>query len=1049
MARSGGFGTSLNPFGSGTFGNLAAYNIGDSVKDLANYQAEVAWGNGQLSDAAYLDNLRAQIAAADPATQAALSAQNKYDDVYYRINRNVAEEAGLDALIAFDQQTLSTMDPSNLRYRDIQDSLSSELARRRSRDYGIVVDAYNRGEASTESLLAYVSSMLGTLGSDAPDYDQWTGVVTDLEERLDGEKDTQVYQDYQDRKIKPADFIAYVQTRRDAFSSDSPKWDDWNQRLLDAQKNVHDTAHSDRDSEVFRKYNDGTISDKTYLRYLSQRVDDMAPDDPARPEWVSKLAQGTFSLAEDLLNYEVTKGTKPVSALRDFLKDYAATLNPGSAEWRRIDEKVRSLTGTIAKGTSGGGGGAAAPAKGTGLYYTKAEAAKASGSISATKSPFVNAILEKVIASGKVATALTFLTPDPYASAKPRKAAEASLARNYGSLMDAVSAGDSVWLYSDPTKPGASVQARNPTTGKLLFATKVVNGKVVDDTTKPIMTPYGSSYLPVSWEALAQLDYITADYHAAQASAALKVGDRKTYDTLMAEAQGHIDHARTVEATGAAKDMTKQLAVLDEGIKFATSVNDPASTLNLLARKSQIIEAMIDNPSVEATRRAQLGKDLDEIEANPLVPKFEVRNGVKVQVDGWADAANSRLDANGNFVKVVLPPNVYFELDHTKDNGSPDPQLVEYTGTTPWESNHKTVTTNKGAAVFQGEVTIKTAPVDQSVILRYSIGGTMMEKRVTISYDLPGYIAYTDGDGKRVTGYSIDGNRWLMTDGLQIPVMEMGGEGYTLAEDAGGVVGAWTVFDPEGVKVAWSDPTKGTTVEKAWLYALDERGDYPNLRWYDQDSYTAPRTDPTAPRASVGGGSGFTLQSLELDGSLTLIPKALRVEQAQSMRLYGLAAASNREKADAASAARYAGLATVDPKLRAEKASAGRWTGLANEIAYKSDTRSELGAVARGIPQPPPVNQAAAGAALRASMTSAAPPVVDSATELNAALREPVGGGLPPAAPPALKAAKTTFTAPTAAAAQKAGLTTPSLGISTVKPKAVPTPPPVPRPRVL
>ena len=51
MARKGSFGTSLNPFGAGTFGGLAQYSIGDNLKDLAAYSAEIAWSNGQLSDA--------------------------------------------------------------------------------------------------------------------------------------------------------------------------------------------------------------------------------------------------------------------------------------------------------------------------------------------------------------------------------------------------------------------------------------------------------------------------------------------------------------------------------------------------------------------------------------------------------------------------------------------------------------------------------------------------------------------------------------------------------------------------------------------------------------------------------------------------------------------------------------------------------------------------------------------------------------------------------------------------------------------------------------
>ncbi|NJD29309.1 MAG: hypothetical protein FIA92_13565, partial [Chloroflexi bacterium] len=352
MARTGSLGLSTNPFGSGSLGGLSQYNLGDSLRDLARYQAEVAWGNGQLSDEEYLKVLQNDVKAAAAGTRDYIEAVNRLDDVNYRINRQKADIAGLDELIAFDQQTLGTMRPDNLRYRDVQDSLASELARRRSRDYGKLVDAYNAGTGSTESLLEWVKKARESIPADAPDADQWASTEQDLVERVASEKDAQVYQDYQQRRMKPDAFLAYIKGRRDSFSPDSPQYDDWTRRYEDAQKSVKDTIQNDKDQAFFNRYNEGKVSDKTYLGYLKKRIDGMEADDPAREEWTHRLREATFSLAEDLLVYQVNRGQKSVGTLRNFYVHYASTLNKGSAEWRRINEKIISLGGA-----SGGGGG--------------------------------------------------------------------------------------------------------------------------------------------------------------------------------------------------------------------------------------------------------------------------------------------------------------------------------------------------------------------------------------------------------------------------------------------------------------------------------------------------------------------------------------------------------------------------------------------------------------------------------------------------------------------------------------------------------------------
>ena len=373
-ARRGTFGTSRNPFGSGTFGGLGQYNIGDNpknigdnLKDLEAYRLEIAWGNGQITDAEYAASLAGLVAAADPGTRTLLSAQNKLEDVTYRIGRSQADAAGLDALIAFDQQALAGMNPGNLRYRDVKSSLDASLAQRRSRDYGKIVDDYNAGLTSTESLLAWVENTIGSLPADAPDADNWVGVRASLADRIVGEKDAQVYQDYQDRTMAPADFLAYLTGRRDAYDMDSPKWAEANRRLEDAQKNVKNTALAVRDQDVFNRYAQGKISDNTYLVYINKRIAAMEPGDPALPEWKHKLTMAAHSIAEDKLRHEVNiatagsnarsaaahKNLPPTAAettarknLLAFYQAYIRTLNPGSAEARATEENIVSLKGS-------------------------------------------------------------------------------------------------------------------------------------------------------------------------------------------------------------------------------------------------------------------------------------------------------------------------------------------------------------------------------------------------------------------------------------------------------------------------------------------------------------------------------------------------------------------------------------------------------------------------------------------------------------------------------------------------------------------------------
>ena len=251
------------------------------------------------------------------------------------------------------------MTPDNLRYRSVKDALDSELANRRSRDYGDLVRKYNEGKASTQQLVDWVNSALKGIDPQDPDYQNWVNTQSDLAERVKTEKDQQVYQDYQQGRMKPDAFLAYLTTRRDAFDPTSPQFADWSNKLEDAQKQVKNDALAKQDSAFFNAYSEGHKSDTQYLTYIKQRIDGMDPNDPNLPEWQHKLNQASFSIAEDQLRFAVQTGKAPVSKLATFYKNYQRTLNPGSAEYRTIARALLSL------GSGGGGGGGGGSSSGT------------------------------------------------------------------------------------------------------------------------------------------------------------------------------------------------------------------------------------------------------------------------------------------------------------------------------------------------------------------------------------------------------------------------------------------------------------------------------------------------------------------------------------------------------------------------------------------------------------------------------------------------------------------------------------------------------------
>jgi hypothetical protein len=790
VARAGSFGGSLTPFGGGG-GAIGNYSIGGWLADLALYEIEVRWRNGEASDEEYLAALRRAVEARTPGTRDYIAAQDKLQDVEYRIERSKVED-DLDALIAFDQSWLARLNPDSLRYRQLQQSLAAELAQRRSRDYGRLVDQYNAGRLSTQALLDWVNNTLDGLPADAPDYDTWTGRRQELTQRLASERDAEVYQDYQMRRISGQAFLAYIRQRRDSFDPASPDWADWNRRLEDATQRVRQDELARQDTAFFNAYREGKVSDADYLRYLQRRIDEMDPDDPDRPVWEHRLRQAAFSIAEDQLRFDVERGKRPVADLIRFYENYRRGLNPNSAEWRQITRQIDSLRGRVAGGGRRGGGGGA---KGTGTPSTA---------------------IGKVISSEyTLDSIMPLLTINPQAPKKDRKAAEAYFALNYASLENARQRGDAVWLFYDPRRPESLVQARDPQ-----------GNPITDKNGKPVMVR-GSAYLPVTDEAFANLNYLRADYFTGLAEIALADHDIKSFASYYRRAIEAEDKGRRVSAEGVQRSARRFIEAGLDGIDEALASQDYATALNLARDIGALIADSLANPMLDEARRAWFERQADRLAKNPLLPKVDPATGI--QTGGAIDLARSTTDAEGNFVSVELRPGWHFVLDRTNEFGQPNWGLVyDDVQDGSWEQNHVTVQVKRGERVVTGEARLRTADVAPVLFVNVPGDGRMIIPAPAAAQ----MIALPDEYGNIVRAYSLDGRTWVRPLDGAPPALELTVDGAQIVETGGGR----ELVDAQGNAIFRS--ADGIN----WAPVAEYFAQNPNaVAWYGQREYEARR----------------------------------------------------------------------------------------------------------------------------------------------------------------------------------------------------------------
>jgi hypothetical protein len=735
FARSGSFGGGLNPFGTGSLGGFSQYDIASNLAELEVYRVEVAWGNGTATDDEYLAALKKALDTTSPETRERESAQNRLDDANYRIGRSKADLQGLDALIAFDQAALAKMNPDNLRYRDVKESLDAEQAQRRSRDYGKLVTEYNAGKLSTQKLVDWVAAALQTIDADDPDFNNWTSTRDELAQRVKSEHDEKVFQDYQMGRMKGPDFVAYIANRQQEFSQESPEYADWGRRLEDAKKSVKDAEQQKKDQAFFNAYEEGHKSDKAYIGYLRDRIRGMESDDPDKASWLHRLREAKFSLAEDQLRFDVERGKASVGRLVRFYKDYQRTLNPGSQEWRTIARALRSLGSGSAGGGGGGGGGRSSGGSSSG-----------GGSTASSKSKVK---LPKVITpKTSLATIVDLLRVDVNGKATTTRAQTKALDLNIDTLQNARQRGDAVWLFQDPRKPGQMVAGQNPDGSPML-----------DRKGKPVMVP-GTAYMPTSDQSYATLLSVKTQMHYDLAAKALAHHDSAGYFYQLKLATNNEDRTRFVGIQSTEQSNKKFYDAASEAIDLAMRTGDWVTAVNLARQLQTKLESELANPMLDETRRSRLEKYAEKLAENPALPQVESRDGGKtwVEVGGAIDYANSTFDGDGNVTSVTLKPGWHFTLDSADTKGKANWGLqYDDVQDGSWEQKHTTVHTTYGGKVVTGEVTVRDAPFNPSVFAKTPEG--------MVRTDVGGkYITYTDEHGAAVKAYSLDGTTWVRSN---------------------------------------------------------------------------------------------------------------------------------------------------------------------------------------------------------------------------------------------------------------------------------------------
>lgn len=370
--RGGGFGTpGFGPFRTGG-GDFSRYNIGDdgAQLDAAKRDAAViAWGNGTITDEAYLAALRTYWQRQSRDDPRWLSARDDYEDAVYSIGRNErvrkvnnaasARErlAALDALIGFDQRRLRTMTARgrNEQARELSDRIADAEGQIRETRYGEQVRRYNSDRLTTDEMLAAARRMARD-SRGAPDHETWNDRVTEWENRQWDERYATAQDVYQrtlvaeDGNIRGAGntLIEMLEQRLSRMGQGTPGRTQMERALRDTRERVTEDVWNRRIADAEIAVREGDMGSGQYIAILYDRVRAMPQGSRARKEAQAKLLNDTYVLGEQRIRERLAlpKGHEdhldPFEAV-PFYQGYLATMSPGTERYREIQAQITAL----------------------------------------------------------------------------------------------------------------------------------------------------------------------------------------------------------------------------------------------------------------------------------------------------------------------------------------------------------------------------------------------------------------------------------------------------------------------------------------------------------------------------------------------------------------------------------------------------------------------------------------------------------------------------------------------------------------------------------
>ena len=385
--RGGGFGSiGMGPFQTGG-GDFSRYNIasdGDNVALTKKYSAQIAWANGTITDDAYLGALAAYVRTTDKGSRERIGAQNEYDDAVYTIGRNkivravnqaastTMRVAALRRLIGYDRRKLGTMTGDNEQARELRDKIADSEAQVREVRYSDLVRRFNANTISLSAMLSYArNAAAGSRGG--PDHETWLSRVSEWTDRTANEKLNQLYQDYEHDRIPGSTIIDFLQGRLGSMSQDSPQYADTQRTIEDLTKRFHEDDLAKKDADMADRLARGTVSVTEYLNHLHSRIQDYPKGSSERRTAETNWMNAAFEAGEADITRKLDAGSIDVQDAVGFYRGYMASMDPGSARFLQIQQRVNDLlvNGTAGLALFGNGiGGTAAGYAGAGHWVS-------------------------------------------------------------------------------------------------------------------------------------------------------------------------------------------------------------------------------------------------------------------------------------------------------------------------------------------------------------------------------------------------------------------------------------------------------------------------------------------------------------------------------------------------------------------------------------------------------------------------------------------------------------------------------------------------------